>query len=67
MKFLDALSEKVGIFTSWLTSVLVLLVCYDVFTRYVLDKSWVAVQELEWHIFAIIFINAPFRIFWVLE
>ena len=56
MKFLDALSEKVGIFTSWLTSVLVLLVCYDVFTRYVLDKSWVAVQELEWHIFAVIFL-----------
>ena len=41
---------------SWLTAVLVLLVCYDVFTRYLLKTSSVAVQELEWHIFAIIFL-----------
>ena len=41
---------------SWLTSLLVLVVCYDVFTRYLLKNSIVAVQELEWHLFAVIFL-----------
>ncbi len=52
----DALNERIGIFAGWLTTVLVLVVCYDVFTRYVLNKSSIAVQELEWHLFAIIFL-----------
>ena len=56
IKFVDSLNEKIGIFVSWLTTVLVLVVCYDVFTRYFLKKSSVAVQELEWHLFAIIFL-----------
>ncbi|MFQ5640792.1 MAG: TRAP transporter small permease subunit [bacterium] len=54
--FIDSLNEKVGLFVSWLTTVLVLVVCYDVFTRYVLRKSSIAVQELEWHLFAVIFL-----------
>ncbi len=37
---------------------LVLVVVYDVFTRYVLSLSSVAVQELEWHIFALLFLLA---------
>ncbi len=44
--------------TAWLTSVLVALVCYDVFTRYWLNQSSVAVQEMEWHLFALIFLLA---------
>lgn len=55
-RFIDALNEKVGYYTSWLTAVLVLVVCYDVFTRYLLKKSSIAVQELEWHLFAFIFL-----------
>jgi TRAP-type mannitol/chloroaromatic compound transport system permease small subunit len=35
---------------------MVLVVCYDVFTRYLLKNSMVAVQELEWHLFAVIFL-----------
>ncbi len=56
VKFVDRLNEKVGLAVSWLTSLLVLTVCIDVFTRYVLKTSSVAVQELEWHIFATIFL-----------
>jgi TRAP-type mannitol/chloroaromatic compound transport system permease small subunit len=56
VRFIDHLNEKVGYFISWLTTVLVLLVCYDVFTRYVLNASSIAIQELEWHLFAIIFL-----------
>lgn len=54
--FIDGVNEKVGFLVSWLTTLLVLVVCYDVFTRYVLKKSSIAVQELEWHLFAIIFL-----------
>lgn len=55
-KLVDSLNEWVGYFTSWLTTILVIVVCYDVFTRYVLKNSYVAVQEMEWHIFAVIFL-----------
>jgi TRAP-type mannitol/chloroaromatic compound transport system permease small subunit len=59
----DGLNQKIGTFVSWLTSVMVLVVCYDVFTRYVMKNSFVAVQELQWHLFAIIFlIGAAFTL-----
>lgn len=54
--FIDKLNERIGIFSGWLTTALVLIVCYDVFTRYVLNSSSVAVQELEWHLFSVIFL-----------
>jgi TRAP-type mannitol/chloroaromatic compound transport system permease small subunit len=56
INLLDTLNEKIGYLVSWLTTVLVLVVCYDVFTRYFLKKSSVAVQELEWHLFSVIFL-----------
>lgn len=56
IKFSDNLSEHTGTIISWLTTILVLLVSYDVFSRYLLKESMVAIQELEWHIFAIIFL-----------
>lgn len=58
MRFVDALNEKIGEGISWLASLLVLVVCFDVFTRYLLKRSSVAVQELEWHLFAVIFLIA---------
>jgi len=58
IQFTDWLNEKIGKGISWLTTILVLVVCYDVFTRYLLKESSVAVQELEWHFFAIIFFIA---------
>lgn len=56
IKFADAFSEKSGSYISWLTTVMVLVVCYDVITRYFLKSSSVAIQELEWHLFAMIFL-----------
>ena len=58
IKFIDKLNTKLGVITSWLTFVLVLITCYDVFTRYILNESSVALQELEWHLFAVIFLMA---------
>ena len=56
IRFVDWLNEKVGYAVSWLTTLMVLVVCYDVLTRYLLKKSSIAVQELEWHLFALIFL-----------
>jgi len=56
VRMIDGLNTKIGHAISWLSTILVLVVCYDVFTRYFLRKSSVAVQELEWHIFAVLFL-----------
>ena len=56
IQFADVVNERVGAGVAWLTTVLVLVVCCDVFMRYVLQNSWVAMQELEWHLFALIFL-----------
>ena len=58
VRFVDALNERVGTVVSWCTTLLVVTVCLDVFTRYFLRSSSVAVQELEWHFFAVIFLLA---------
>jgi TRAP-type mannitol/chloroaromatic compound transport system permease small subunit len=52
----ESFTEKTGKAISWLTTALVVVVCYDVFTRYFLKSSSVAVQELQWHLFALIFL-----------
>ncbi|SVC54915.1 uncharacterized protein METZ01_LOCUS307769 [marine metagenome] len=58
IRFIDGLNERIGTGAAWLTTILVLVVCFDVFTRYLLKTSSVAVQELEWHIFSVIFLVA---------
>lgn len=55
-RLVDNINEKVGVFSGWLTGLLVLVVCYDVFTRYFLNQSSIAAQELEWHLFSAIFL-----------
>ena len=58
IRLIDGLNTRIGHAISWLSTILVLVVCYDVFTRYFLRKSSVGVQELEWHIFAVLFLLA---------
>jgi len=58
IKFVDKLNIKLGLLISWLTALLVVITCYDVFTRYILNESSIALQELEWHLFAVIFLMA---------
>ena len=41
---------------SWLVLLLVLLVSYDVSMRYLFSSGSIALQELEWHLFAFIFL-----------
>jgi len=53
---IDKLSEGVGRLASWLVLGLVFLICYDVLMRYVYQQGSIALQELEWHLFALIFL-----------
>lgn len=54
--FIERISEGVGRLSAWLVVVMVLLVCYDVTMRYLFQDGSVALQELEWHLFALIFL-----------
>jgi len=55
-KWIDRINELVGRFVSWVTFGLVLIVFVDVVMRYALKTSFVFTQELEWHLFAFIFL-----------
>lgn len=56
IRFTESLNEIIGRAVSWLTTALVLLICADVAARHLLNFSSAAVFELEWHLFAIIFL-----------
>lgn len=56
LNIVERISEKIGAITSWLAIILVIVVCYDVVARYLFNTSSVAIQELEWHIFAVLFL-----------
>lgn len=53
---IDTFTEHSGRWLSWLVLILVLLVGYDVTMRYLFNSGTIALQELEWHIFAAIFL-----------
>jgi len=56
ISFSDKIIEWTGRKVSWLTAVLVIIICYDVFMRYLFNSSSAAIYELEWHVFALIFL-----------
>ena len=56
ISLVDNINNKVGKLVSWLTLALVLLVCFDVLRRYFLNRTDAWIMELEWHMFAIIFL-----------
>lgn len=53
---INQLNERVGQAVSWLTTALVGLVCFDVVTRYLVNDTKIWIMELEWHLFALIFL-----------
>lgn len=56
INIIDTFIEWTGKTASWLVLALVLLICYDVAMRYLFQQGSVALQELEWHLFALIFL-----------
>ena len=53
---IEGFSEISGKWLSWLVPALVLLVGYDVMMRYFFQSGSIAIQELEWHLFSLIFL-----------
>ena len=53
---LERISRWVGERVKWLTTALVLLIFIDVVLRYLFSQTSAWVIELEWHLFALIFI-----------
>lgn len=54
--WIDGINERVGSFVSWATLLLVVVTFIDVVMRYFFNTSYVFTQELEWHVFAFIFL-----------
>jgi len=55
---IQSFSEWSGRLISWLVLALVVIISYDVAMRYLFQDGSVALQELEWHLFALIFLLA---------
>jgi TRAP-type mannitol/chloroaromatic compound transport system permease small subunit len=58
IKAINGTNEWVGRVVSWVTTALVLLICYDVAMRYIFSYTKIWIAELEWHMFALIFLLA---------
>jgi TRAP-type mannitol/chloroaromatic compound transport system permease small subunit len=56
IRFLERISELSGRTCAWLILVMVGLVAYDVAMRYLFQAGSVALQELEWHLFGMVFL-----------
>lgn len=54
--FIDRINETTGRAVSWLTTGLVVLVMGDVISRYLFNTTKAWTVELEWHLFALIFL-----------
>ncbi len=53
---IDNINGGVGRIVSWVSLFLVAVVVIDVVMRYLFNNSFVFVQELEWHLFAFMFL-----------
>ena len=55
-RLIDTLNEWIGRGVAFIAAGLVVVVFTDVVMRYLFKKSFVVVQELEWHLFGLIFL-----------
>ena len=56
IRIIDAVSEWTGRAIAWLVLVMVLIIVYDISMRYLFQIGSVALQELEWHLFSLVFL-----------
>jgi tripartite ATP-independent transporter DctM subunit len=54
--YLDHISKYAGIIAAFLVVLLSLLVAYDAMMRYLFSAGSIALQEVEWHLFDVIFL-----------
>ncbi|MBV6653835.1 MAG: TRAP transporter small permease subunit [Mameliella sp.] len=50
------INEQIGRAAAWLTTLLMVLVCFDVVVRYLFNDTQAWIMELEWHMFGLIFL-----------
>ncbi len=55
-RWIDGINEWVGRMVAWVSLGLVAVIFIDVTMRYIFNTSFVFTQELEWHLFAFIFL-----------
>ncbi len=55
-RLIDQTIDWIGRFVAWLVLVLVLLIIYDVAMRYLLQSGSIAIQEMQWHLFSVLFL-----------
>ena len=55
-RWIDGFNERIGRMVAWVTLGLVIVIFVDVVMRYLFNTSFVFTQELEWHLFAFIFL-----------
>lgn len=55
---IDAFQEQIGRAVSWLMFAMVVVVFSDVVMRYAFSESSVFTQELEWHLFGLVYLLA---------
>lgn len=53
---IDNFSEWTGRLTAWLVLAMMLVIVYDVSMRYLFQSGSIRLQELQWHLFALIFL-----------
>jgi len=53
---IDTLTKRIGYITAFLAIALAILVGYDATMRYLFSAGSIALQEIEWHIFDIVFL-----------
>ena len=56
VKTANYINERIGRSVSWLTTLLVILICVDITRRFFFKVTATWIIELEWHLFALIFL-----------
>lgn len=64
MKWINRLALVTGKWVSWLNVILILLVCLDVMVRYIFQSTSAWIMELEWQLFAAIFLLGSMMTFY---
>ena len=54
-RIIDRFSDVLGWIAAALTFVMMVNVFFDAIMRYFFRSGWIAMQEMEWHIFAVVF------------
>ena len=56
VKSVNRLNERLGRIVMWCVPLMVFIIVYDVSMRYLFQIGSVALQELEWHLFSVVFL-----------